>query len=338
MTAPVNIEWDHREDDLNFLSVYDTDGFNQWDASQQLSLNQILELYKNSLEKKSLNLNKNYVTMYRQRLETSLEKPDLSSRLLQLPSFDVALQSLKTYDPEALSFVYELIFLNLSQSHNEILWSTEETLRNSDQPQDFSFKTMGRRRLRQTILKILGHNTKNIPRLASLFSLESSMNDQSQILDALNVFPSPERDRAMDQFAQKWKDNSLVMNKWLSWHASLNHSCTLSNVKELSQSIHFKASNPNKVRALYGAFAGNCWRGFHNQDGSGYSFFAEKILEVDTLNPTTSARLCQSFETWYRLDESRKMLMYKTLENLVGNPKLSKNSFEILKRSLDFEH
>lgn len=337
MTAPVNISRTSTTEELQFLSVYDTDGFNQWDAAQQLSLMELLNLYHSHQDQKPLLVNKDYVSMYQKMLEVSLEKPELSSRLLQLPGYEISLQSLQSFDPESLSLAYETLLSTLSLAHSDSLWNIEEQLRKSDDPHDFSFKAIGRRRLRQTILRVLGFHSAHIPRLASLFSTQNSMNDQSHLLEALDAFPSAERTLAMDQFAQHWKDNSLVMNKLLTWHACLNHASTIDTVKSLSQSVHFKASNPNKVRALYGAFAGNCWRGFHHQDGSGYSFFAEKILEIDALNPSTAARLCQALENWYRLEPNRKKLMRKTLESLIANPKLSKNSFEILKRSLDFK-
>jgi len=337
MTAPVKINWSLNDEDLNFLSVHDTNGFNQWDSAQRLTLKEILNLYQYSIHNKPLTINKNYVSMYRQMLDSSLEKPELSSRLLQLPGFEVALQSLKSFDPEALSIAYETLLKTLAQTCHDTLWMIEDTLRKSDQPDNFSFQSMGKRRLRQTVLRVLGANSDNTPRLYSLFSVKDSMNDQSNLIEALNSIPSTERDQAMNQFALHWNDNSLVINKWLTWHAGLNHSSTLNKVQELSENHYFKASNPNKVRSLYGTFASNCWRGFHNKDGSGYTFFAEKILEVDALNPSTAARLCQALESWYRLEVERKNLMYKTLDKLVANPKLSKNSFEILKRSLDFK-
>lgn len=337
MTAPVAISRACPTEDLQFLSVHDTDGFNQWDAAQQLSLMELLNLYHSHQAQKPLTINNNYISMYQKMLASSLEKPELSSRLLQLPGFEISLQSLESFDPESLSVAYETLLSTLSQTHSDSLWNIEQQLRKSDDPHDFSFKAIGRRRLRQTLLRVLGFHSAHIPRLAALFSVKNSMNDQSHLLEALNAFPSAERTHAMDRFAQHWKVNSLVMNKWLTWHAFLNHTSTLDTIQSLSQSVHFKASNPNKVRALYGAFAGNCWRGFHHLDGSGYSFFAEKILEIDALNPSTAARLCQTLENWYRFEPRRKKLMHKTLESLIANSKLSKNCFEILKRSLDFK-
>lgn len=337
MTAPVNLEWNQPDSHLHFLSLHDTDGFNQWDSTQRLAQKQILSLYQSFTQKQHISVDKNYVSIYQKTLSASLEKPELCSRLLQLPGFEILLQSIHSFDPESLSLAYETLYQTLSQTLHDSLWSLEETLRKSDQPQDFSFKSMGRRRLRQTVLKILGFNSKNLPRLASLFSTQSSMNDQSQLLEALNTAPSLERDQVMELFIQYWKDNSLVVNKWLTWQASLNHPTTLSTVKDLSGGSYFKASNPNKVRALYGAFSNVCWRGFHNKDGSGYAFLADKVLEIDALNPSTAARLCQVFENWYRLEDVRKKQMHNTLERLVTRTQLSKNSYEILKRSLDFK-
>lgn len=128
-----------------------------------------------------------------------------------------------------------------------------------------------------------------------------------------------------------------MINKWLTWEATLDQPETLQRVSVLSKmEEYFKVTNPNKVRALLHVFAIYCPRGFHQENGAGYSFFAEKLLEVDAVNPATAARLAQCFENGYRLESMRKLHIISTLERLVKNPKLSKNSYEILKRSLDF--
>lgn len=336
-TAPVHLDWNPTIAQLEFLARNDTDGFNQWECLQKLAQRELTGSYSQLQNKLPVGINKNYVTLFETILVSSLQQPELASRLLELPSKDYLVQTLPLgLDPEALSATYERLEQELAQTLNDKLWALEEQISAIDEPSDFSFKSMGRRRLRKTLWKILGTLEKNIPSLARRFDHAKTMNEQECLLNALNSIPSQEREVIGEKFAQQWKDNTLVINKWLTWEASFNHSKTLDRVIELSKSSHFKASNPNKVRALYGAFATTCWRGFHRIDGAGYEFFKDRILEVDALNPQTAARLCQNLENWYRLDSARKTLLQKVFQQLLTHPKLSKNSYEIIKRSSEF--
>lgn len=338
MTAPVTLDWAASTEQLEFLAVNETDGFNQWESVQKLALQELTNLYAKLRLDQETSINKNYVSLYKRILETSLEKPELTSRLLQLPSHEYLVQTLPIgLDPEALSGAFEILGKELALALNAELWALEEKINRIDNPIDYSFKSMGLRQLRNMLWKLLGHLPENISALASRFDTAKTMSEQSGLMDAINLIPNNERNRISEKFAQQWKENSLVINKWMTWHGMFNQADNLSKVIELSKSVHFKASNPNKVRALYTTFAMACWRGFHRLDGAGYEFFKNCILEVDALNPSTAARMCGALENWYRLEPQRKELVRKVLIQLVEGSKLSKNSYEILKRSLDFD-
>lgn len=338
MTSPVLLNWEMSDDQLEFLAQHDTDGFNQWESLQKLALKEIIQCYFNFNSGKTPLINKNYVALYKKLLIHSLEKPELTSRLLQLPGYEYAMQILPLeLNPDALASAFEFLKQNLAQALNEELWKLDFEISTIDKPQDYSFSAMGIRKLRHTIWNLLGFIPTNIPKLASKFSFDKPMNDQAGILESINSSASKERTELLHQFAQHWKASPLVINKWLSWEATLDQPETINRVAALSQKEEvFKVTNPNKVRALLHSFAVYCPRGFHRDDGTGYSFFAEKLLEVDAVNPATAARLSQCFENGYRLESKRRSQVYNTIETLVKNPKLSKNSFEILKRSLDF--
>jgi aminopeptidase N len=337
MTAPVNVDWAATNEQLEFLALYETDGFNQWESLQKLGLFELTKIYNETRAGQASSVSKHYVTLYQNLLENSLQKPELTSRLLQFPSPEYLIQHLPlNLDPEALSRTFDLLESAIASALNEQLWTVENQITDLDNPNDYSFQSMGLRQLRRTLWKLLGNLSDNASRLADRFARAKNMNEQSGILDALNQIPSTQRNQVGEKFITQWQNNSLVVNKWLTWHATFNYHDNLSKVQELSKSNFFKASNPNKVRALYSTFAQNCWRGFHRPDGAGYEFFAEKVLEVDALNPSTAARMCQGIESWYRFEPKRKELIRQTLVKLVDGSKLSKNSYEILKRSLDF--
>lgn len=338
LTAPVNLDWEMPEEQLEFLALHDNDGFNQWESFQKLSLKEIVRCYDSFVNIRDFSLSPNYTSLFRHLLTRSIDNPVFSSRLLQLPSYEYVVQKLPlNLNPINLSNTFDRILTLLATLFQDDLWTLENKIKDLDQPTQYDFKAMGVRKLRNTLWSILGVKSCNISTLASKFSLKKTMNDQSGIIAALNFSPSPERSKIMEDFSTHWKSSPLIINKWLTWEATLNHEKTLDRILELSRSEFFKATNPNKVRALYISFARSCPRAFHQENGSGYHFIAEKILEIDAVNPATAARLSQCFEDWYRLEPKRRNQSHEALEFLVKNPKLSKNSFEILKRSLDFK-
>jgi aminopeptidase N len=109
---------------------------------------------------------------------------------------------------------------------------------------------------------------------------------------------------------------------------------TLETVKALTRHPAFTIKNPNKVRALIGAFAqGNPAR-FHDPSGAGYEFLADHVMAIDPMNPQIAARLVSAFTLWKRYDEKRKALMKEQLERILKTPGLSKDVYEIVSKSL----
>jgi aminopeptidase N len=142
-----------------------------------------------------------------------------------------------------------------------------------------------------------------------------------------------EREAALASFHDTWKDDPLVMDKWLAIQATSRLPNTLDEVKKLTRHPVFSIRNPNKVRALIGAFASNAVR-FHDPGGAGYDFLADHVLTLDALNPQIAAKLVSAFTLWKRYDEKRKALMRAQLERILAAPKLSKDVYEVVSKSL----
>jgi aminopeptidase N len=95
----------------------------------------------------------------------------------------------------------------------------------------------------------------------------------------------------------------------------------------------FSIRNPNRVRALIGAFARNPV-GFHEKAGRGYAFVADQILRLDSLNPQVAARLVKAFARWRRHEPARRELMRTQLERIAGTAGISRDVYEIASKSL----
>jgi aminopeptidase N len=143
-----------------------------------------------------------------------------------------------------------------------------------------------------------------------------------------------ERHEALASFYDTWKDDPLVMDKWLSIQATSRLPDTLETVKALTSHPAFTIKNPNKVRALIGAFAQANPVRFHGPSGEGYAFLADYVLTLDPMNPQIAARLVTAFTLWKRYDEKRQALMKAQLERIIQTPKLSKDVYEVVLKSL----
>ena len=123
------------------------------------------------------------------------------------------------------------------------------------------------------------------------------------------------------------------MDKWLAMQASSSLPATLQAVKKLMEHPAFSISNPNKVRALIGAFGANhCC--FHAADGGGYHFLADQIIALDSSNPQIASRLTTPFAAWKRYDGKRQKLMKEQLQRIQAKEGLSGDVYEMVKRSL----
>src|SRR5262249_49489513 len=125
----------------------------------------------------------------------------------------------------------------------------------------------------------------------------------------------------------------LVLDKWFALQAGSSLPGTVHAVRALMKHPAFDIQNPNRVRALIGAFAGNHLR-FHSLDGSGYALVGDTIRTIDKINPQLAARLAGCFESWGRYDAKRQTLMRKELEITTKMEGLSSNLYEVATKML----
>lgn len=161
------------------------------------------------------------------------------------------------------------------------------------------------------------------------------MSDSLSALGCLSNLPVdfPLRKKALASFYDAAAGDALVLNKWFAIQASADQPGTLDTVKALKSHKDFLINNPNRARSLISVFAGNMGH-FHARDGKGYAFIADCVLELDKLNPQVASRLVGSFSSWKRFDETRQGLMKDQLLRIHATEGLSKDTFEVVSRSL----
>jgi aminopeptidase N len=139
---------------------------------------------------------------------------------------------------------------------------------------------------------------------------------------------------ALETFYQTWKDESLVVNQWFQVQASCQLPGNLAVVKSLMKHPAFDFKNPNKLRALVGAFCGTNAINFHQLDGEGYEFLADQIIVLNESNPQIASRLLTPLTRWKKYPQQRRELMRAQLERIKSEPSLSKDVFEVLAKTL----
>jgi aminopeptidase N len=194
---------------------------------------------------------------------------------------------------------------------------------------------MGRRALRNLCLALLMELGDDSSRrlCVSQLSTADNMTDALAALTALANCDCAERRPALDAFYAKWKDEPLVVDKWLGAEALSRLPGTVARVKELTAHPAFTLKNPNKVYALLGSFAAN-QANFHAADGAGYDLLVEQSLAIDSINPQVASRLARNFERYRRFEPRRRALMRAALEKVAGTPGISRESAEVVGKAL----
>jgi aminopeptidase N len=142
-------------------------------------------------------------------------------------------------------------------------------------------------------------------------------------------------EESLAAFYARWSGEPLVLDKWFALQAQSSRADTLARVERLLAHPDFSLTNPNRVRALIGAFAaGNPVR-FHAADGRGYRFLTDRILELDPLNPQIASRLLYPMTRWRRYDEGRQQRMREQLERILEVEGLSNDVYEVVSKSLN---
>jgi len=333
-SAPVRLEYDYSREELAFLMAHDSDAFNRWEAGQDLGLSILLELVERYQKGESLKLDAELVTAFKRVLEDAENDPAFVAEMLTLPGEAYVAEQMTVVDVDAIHEVRDFVRRELAAALEPRLLEFWQALQQAQSEFSLEARDMGRRRLKSLCLSYLaerGHDN-----LADQqFTEATTMTDSMGALSALNHGDSPLREQCLGRFHDRWQHDSLVMDKWFSLQAMAQREGTLDAVRELMQHRLFSIRNPNKVRALIGAFAQGNPTAFHKKDGSGYAFLADQIIELDSLNPQVAARMVRPLSRWRRFDGDRQDLMQSALRRILDHDGISRDVYELVSKSLD---
>jgi aminopeptidase N len=193
----------------------------------------------------------------------------------------------------------------------------------------------GRRALRNACLRYLtaADDGEAAARADRHYRAASNMTDMMAGLAQLARMNGPQREQALAHFHDRFRGDALVLDKWLALQAASPLPGTVHSVRALMEHPFFDITNPNRVRALVGAFSGNHLR-FHAANGEGYALVGNTLRQLDLINPQIAARMAGAFENWRRYDAGRQALMRDELKAMLAMPERSSNLFEVAAKML----
>ena len=338
-SAPVKLHFAYSRDQLMFLMQHDSDGFNRWEAGQQLAVQVLQDLIGQHQRGEALVMDQRLVQALRSVLGNEQLDQAMVAEMLSLPGEAYLTEISDVADVEAIHAAREFARKQLADSLYDALWARYQANREVSKatpyvPQASHF---ARRALQNIALSYLMLTGKPEVLAAALEQFEHSDNMTERLTALAVLVNSPfeaEKAQALASFAEHFKDNPLVMDQWFSVQAGSTLPGGLERVKALMEHPAFTLKNPNKVRALVGAFAGQNLINFHAADGSGYRFLADRVIQLNGFNPQIASRQLAPLTRWRKYDSARQALMKAELERIRNSGELSSDVFEVVSKSL----
>jgi aminopeptidase N len=333
-SAPVKLEFDRSNDELAFCMAHDSDEFNRWDAGQQLATRIILQLVKSIQNNDRLEMPDYFIDTYSKTMhDTTLDK-SLLARALTLPSISYISERMDVADVHAIHGAREFIHRELSHR----LQQEWLDLYNANPAEEFSLSSeaMGGRFLKNVALSYLFYDDAeaHVSLALNQFETANNMTDQLAGFRVLVHNDTSQRQHVTEAFYQQWKQEHLVIDKWFTIQAMAVLDDTIDTVKKLFKHADFDLRNPNRTRALLGAFCTANPVCFHDASGDGYRLLGEYVEKLNELNPQIAARLLSPMTRWHRFGADAQAMMKAELERLSELPHLSSDVYELVSKSL----
>ena len=337
-TAPVVIDRALAREDLVFLAAHDDDAFARSEALQELAVGHLIGAASGgqSADEQAAG-EAAIIGAFRSSLADNALDDAMRGELLVLPSetylFEVMATGERKADPGTIHAARE----GLKAAIGSALAGELQALhaRASSVALDDPAGRGARKVKTIALALIAAANPARAALLAAAqYDAADNMTDRQGALMVLCGLDHPAREQKLAAFYDRYRNNALVVDKWFTLQALSLHPDVIQHVRALARHPDFTMKNPNRVRSLHMAFAGNP-KGFHKADGEGYRMVADVILALDPINPQTAARFVPALGRWRRIEPARAALMKGELERIMAAGNLSRDTFEQVSRSLD---
>ncbi|MBW7860918.1 MAG: aminopeptidase N [Rhodocyclaceae bacterium] len=335
-SAPVLLDLDEDDARLAFRMAHDSDPFNRWDAGQRYAERIILACAQDA----SAEVPEAFVAAFRKVLADECLDPAFRAQAAALPGEAYLLERMKPADPgrlrAALLRVMQALGTRLADDWLQILGRTVV-----DGPYRYHPSDAGRRALRNLALRMLAFagNEEGMRLARRQLGEATNMTDTMGALSALVACGEDAARDALDDFRRRFDGDELVLDKWFAvqagaWRRDSGQTPVLDRVQALTADPAFRLSNPNKVYALLGTFFNANAAEFHDADGRGHAFWADRVIELDARNPQVAARMARALENWRRYGPALQTSILAQIERVRATPELSPDVAEIIEKAL----
>jgi aminopeptidase N len=335
-SAPIKLSVPIEPDDLRYLAAHDPDPFNRWQSVYSLAMallkSNVAALRGGAAPREDPGL---LAALGEILSDAGLEPAFVALSLAPPSEADIAREIGRDVDPDAVFAARENLREAIGQRHAHTLAAAYERMTTTG-PFNPDAQSAGRRALKNICLDFLATTKRSdaIARAVSQYRTADNMTDRMAALATLSGQDRPERAEALDDFYERYADDPLIIDKWLALQAAIPEPATLDRVRGLTGHRAFSLANPNRVRALIGAFAQANHTQFNRADGAGYDFVANLVLALDPKNPQVAARLMGAFRSWRALETKRRERAQATLRRVAATASLSRDVADIVARTL----
>ncbi|WP_156472784.1 aminopeptidase N [Pseudorhodoferax sp. Leaf265] len=342
-SAPVILDIEYSDAQLLALLAHDSDPFNRWEAGQRLALRRALKAIADDGTAASQPvLDAPFIDAMREVLRHPVLDAAFKELVLTLPSETYLAEQLDVVDPQRIHAVREAMRAQLAEAlFEDWQWAFEEHRDNGAYQPDP--RSSGRRALAGLALAQLclaartSGDTVWPGKAYQRFKDAGNMTDRFNALSALVASAHELAAPALQRFHALFKDEALVLDKWFALQAGSpdRNGNVLPAVKQLMRHADFNLRNPNRARSVIFSYCSANPGGFHRLDAAGYVFWADRVVELDGINPQVAARLARALDRWKKLAEPYRTAAREALARVAAKADLSNDVREVVTRALD---
>ncbi|MEM9242544.1 MAG: aminopeptidase N [Pseudomonadota bacterium] len=333
-SAPVKLHYRYTEHQLAFLMTHDYDRFCQWEAGERYTVNEIIRTMKQLQADETPTNYQILINAVRSIFDEEYSDKQFTAEMLLLPTLAYVMQHLKKVDIEHLCKAREIVMKRIASELEDSMEKYYQANQSGD-AYNYSKDDVGRRHLKNVCLAYLSESQhpQRFDMALQQFETADNMTDQLAAFAILVNKDTPYRQQVIEQFYQQWRHEPLVIDKWFAIQALADVPDYYDQLAQLLKHKDFNIKNPNRARAVLASFTRNL-KHFHDSSGRGYQLISQYIIKLDAINPMVASRLATSLTNWRQFDKARQKLMKQVLKGVVAVDRLSKDTYEIVSKSL----
>lgn len=326
-SAPIKLNYNYGFEDYAFLIKNDNNEFNRFNAIQKFSTELLINIVKSWIH----NTNSLFLSAFKTILIDENISASLKAECITLPSENFIADTLwNNINPQKIHDARDFFIKNIFEEFEKEFYEVYDSV-NIIKDYKINSEDIWGRKLKNICLEYISFN-KWASFAFESYKKSNNMTDSFSAISILSKIESHEKDEALDGFYNKWNHEPITIDKWFSVQATSPLETTLENIKKLSNHSLFDITNPNKVRALFNSFATLNPVIFNKPES--YKFIADKIIELDKINPAIASRLTKTMINWKNLEKNLWESLRLQLIRISKEPWLSSVVSEVVRKSL----